>query len=107
MVVFQLLVILHQKNVLNFTKQWKLEIDRYKKKSSAFSFSLPGENIFVENHETMAEEVSALVDAYHLLEPQFKDSEKLQDHEKWAEDIVAAEDIAYMYDDYEPLHEVL
>lgn len=90
-------------NLKTFTKQWKLEIDRYKRKSSAFSFSLYGENIFVENHETMAEEVSALVDAYHLLEPQFKDSEKLQEHEKWAEDIVAAADIAYMYEDYEPL----
>lgn len=91
------------KNIAEFSKQWKLEIDRYKNKSSAFSFSLPGENIFVENHETMAEEVSALVDAYHLLEPQFKDSEKLQEHEKWAEDIVAAADIAFMHEDYEPL----
>lgn len=89
------------KNVVNFCREWKEEVSRWKDK---FGDEMPpGEEFFVENHEHMADEVMKRYSIMNTLFPGFKDDEKLKEHEKWADAIALADPYADNQSDYTPI----
>lgn len=87
-------------NIRKFCQEWKAEIERWKRE---FTDPIPKEAIFVENHEHMANEVAKFFPIMHLLFPEFEISEKLSEHELWADAVALADPYADNHPDYKSL----
>ena len=88
-------------NVANFCKEWKQEISRWKREYG--NTPPPEEEIYVENHEHMADEVLKRVPAMSALFPMFNEDEKLEEHGKWADAIALADPYADNHAEYTAL----
>ena len=89
------------KNVADFCREWKQEISRWKREYG--NTPPPEEEIYVENHEHMADEVLKRVPAMSALFPWFNEDEKLEEHAKWADAIALADPYADNHAEYTAL----
>ena len=89
------------KNVADFCREWKQEISRWKREYG--NTPPPEEEIYVENHEHMADEVLKRVPAMSALFPGFNKDEKLEEHAKWADAIALADPYADNHAEYTAL----
>ena len=88
------------KKIREFCKRWEAEIQRWKKE---FIDPIPNEDIFVENHEHMANDVMKLFPIMHVLFPGFNIDDKMREHELWAEAIELADPYADNHSRYTPI----